>query len=427
MATWVNFVWQFTLVSRTLIWIALFLFIMLFIWAYFFQLDIASFASGEIVPAGEIKRIQHLEGGIIEEIFVKEGQQVLKDSPLVALMNTAPEANLREVESRIDSLNLYILRLESRLRGDDTLPEENQKYSSDQFSEANLLLKSQLKNLQTKLKAQKEIIIQKGFEIKELETRQSNLGNRLVLLNRQIEISEKLLKDGIVNEYEHLDLLKEKNTIQGTLLEGQVTLPRLEAAMREAETTLETIKNQDEGNSRLELEQARKELSEMNERRKKFVDSQARTTIRSPIDGIVKSIFYVTRGGVVPPGGTVLSIVPGQDELIIKGKLPVGEVGFVSKGQKARITLASAGARGFQPISGEVIYISPDSIIEPEQPPYFQVRIKPDQLYFEGSLQQYSLRPGIEVSIAIHTGVQSVLDYLIAPLRNDMHNALSER
>ena len=417
------------LVSRALIWIVLLLFAMLFIWSYFFQLDIASFASGEIVPAGEVKRIQHLEGGIIEEIFVKEGQQVLKDSPLIALMNTAPEANLREVQSRIDSLNIYILRLEAQLRGENTLSKTNAiaSDSSEQFIEAELLLKTQMKNRFHKIKAQEEIITQKRVEIKELEMRQSNLKKRLLLLARQIEISEKLLADGIVNEYEHLDLLKEKNTIQGSLLEGEVMLPRLEAALREEETALETIGNLEQGKTLLELEQARKELSEMNQRLKKFVDSQARTMIRSPIDGIVKSIFFVTKGGVVPPGGTVLSIVPGEDELIVKGKLPVGEVGFVSRGQKARITLASAGARGFKPISGEVTYISPDSITEPDIPPYFQVRIKPDQLYFEGSFQKYSLRPGIEVSIAIHTGVQTVLEYLVAPLRNDMHNAFSER
>ena len=126
-------------------------------------------------------------------------------------------------------------------------------------------------------------------------------------------------------------------------------------------------------------------------------------------------------------GGAVLSIVPGKDDLIVKAKLPVGEVGFVQAGQKARISLASSGARGFQPIEGTVVYISPDSITEPDHPPYFQVRIEPSQMLFEGGNQSYDLKPGVQVGIAIHTGTQTVLEYLISPLKNNMRNAFSER
>lgn len=415
--------------SSGLIWISLFFFSLLMFWATSYNLDIASHATGEVVPAGEVKRIQHLEGGIIEKIYVSEGQQVIRDAPLIELMGTAPEANLKEVESRIASLRILILRLESQLgfRTDFEAPSELSVDFAEQIVEAKLLLESKVRSIENKVRTQQEIITQKEIEVRELEIRQNNLKERLKLLERQIEISKVLLKDGLTNEYEHIDLLKESNSIKGTLLEGKEAVPRLEAALREEQLTLGTVRTQAEEDARKELEQARKELSEMRQRHRKFLDSQARTIIRSPIDGIIKSLFFVTEGGVVPPGGAVLSIVPGKDDLIVKAKLPVGEVGFVQIDQIARISLASSGARGFQPIEGKVVYISPDSISEPESPPYFQVRVRPSQTYFQGGNQRYELKPGVQVGIAIHTGTQTVMEYLLAPLKNNMRNAFSER
>lgn len=413
---------------RSNLWILVTFFLCMIAWSSYYQIDKASIAPGEVIPTTKVKRVQHLEGGIIKKIFVKEGQFIEKNAPLLELENTAPEADLNELDARIASLTIKKQRIRKQLNKEPNL--ELSKDLVTRFPEqartAQYVLDTKLKSLKKRIEIQREIIVQKESQINEVQSQKENLMNRLKMQRRQIEINKTLQQDGLTNEFDHLNLLKEANILEGKIADAKLQTPRLKSAYREAQLNLDRIWEKEEEQNLKELEEIRKQLIEFYERRKKLRDSQIRTMVRSPIEGIVKTIFYVTEGGVVAPGGSLMTIVPKDDPVVIRARLLVGDVGFIKLGQTCKMTLMSSGARSFHPLAGEIIYISPDSIIEGDNPPFYELKIKPKTSYFHSADRKYFLKPGVEVSVAVLTGYRSVLMYLLDPLINSMRGSMIE-
>lgn len=398
------------------------------VWAALFTLDIASHSIGEVVTSSQTQVVQHLEGGIVRKLLVKEGQSVRVGDPLVALERTASEAELNELEAHIASLTIRISRLEAQQAGKrnfEVPPVIAEKYPA-QIQVARQLFESQRMRRAGSLEVQGTKISQREAEHKELDARRAQLEGKLQLLREQIVISERLLKEGLTNKYEHLDLLKEEQTTQGQLNETHAALVRVEASRRQEAASLKTLAVGDREEIQVDLEDSRKQLLEFKERLLKYTDSQQRAIVRAPIDGTVMTMNVVTEGGVVAPGGTLLSLVPGGNALLIEAKLPVGDVGLIRPGQAARIQLLSSSARGFQPIDAEVIDISPDSVTERDEERYYRVRLRPAAHAFRRHAQSYALAPGVDVSVAILTGERSVLAYIFDPLLSGMSAALTE-
>ena len=158
-----------------------------------------------------------------------------------------------------------------------------------------------------------------------------------------------------------------------------------------------------------------------------FKHSLQRTVVRSPVDGTIKSLYVFTIGGVLRPGDPIVDIVPAGDRLIIEAKLPTSDIGYVEKGQAAKIKLASADAMRFGSLKGTVINISPDTLVTPEGMPFYKVRIETEADHFQRGRLKYNLFPGMQVAANIKTGQRTVLEYVLAPLLTSMDDAMQER
>jgi adhesin transport system membrane fusion protein len=175
-------------------------------------------------------------------------------------------------------------------------------------------------------------------------------------------------------------------------------------------------------------------MDEVSNRGDKFRDQLSRTELHAPMSGIVKQLYVNNIGGVVPPGGTVLDLVPGDGGIMVEAKLPTQDIGFIHIGQKAFVQLASAEATRYGRIEGKVVHISPDSVTNKDQAPapgalatYYIVRIETAAGYFGAGDMKYELTPGVQVSAGIVTGSRTVLAYLLYPIFRTMPFALSER
>jgi len=414
--------------ARRVIWTmgwALFAFV---IWATFFQLDVASRGVGEVVPAGQVKRIQHLEGGIVREIFVQEGQKVVAGQPLVELEGTASQSDSSELLSRLGALRIRIARLDAQLRRQKEVrfDGELERQYPEQIAAARELFRSQRERLQNSSSGQTHKVSQRRAEIEEITSRIAQLGGRDRLLSEQVGISVKLLKEGLTNQYAHLELLKEQTNVAGQLSEAEASLRKAQASLEAERVAMSAVDVDEDEALRKDLDESRSQLGELGERMKKFADSSMRTTIRAPLDGVVMSLFVVTRGGVIPPGGTVMTIVPGDDRLVVEVKLPVTDVGFVQVGQPTRLQLTASAGRRTQPLQGKVIHVSPDVVSEPQKEPYVLVRVAPESDRFQAGSWQYRLRPGSQLSTSILTGERSVLAYIVDPFRSGIHMAMTE-
>jgi membrane fusion protein, adhesin transport system len=400
----------------------------LLIWAAFSQLDIATQSYGEVAPADQVQKVQHLEGGIVREIHVKEGQKVKKGDPLVELEGIAAQADKQEIDSRIGALRIKIIRIEAVIarKGSIQFPADLLNNYPREIDEAKELYRTQLERSSSTRDAQSWKIVQRQEEFEELKARIAHLSEQRKILREQLRIDKELLDKGIGNQYEFLQRTREDSGLSGQILESQAALRRVEAGQKQEQSGLTSITSGNTEDLRKDLEESRKQLAELQKRLGKFQDSTARTIIRSPVDGTVFTLYTVTRGGVVSPGGLVVSLVPGDEHIVIETKLNAGEVGLVSVGQLARLRLEGASSQRFRPVDGKVLHISSDAITEPQKPPYFLVRIAPSQLNFTDGVTSYKLSPGVQVSASIVTGHRSVLQYVFSPMLGRFGGALTE-
>lgn len=398
------------------------------LWSFFFTLDIASHSTGEVTTAGQTKLVQHLEGGIVRRILVREGQTVKSGEALVEVERSAAESEMRELEALLGALQIRSLRLEAQLarKSDFKVPAELAARFPDQVATARALLLAQKSRVGSSYEAQSQKISQRSAEQAELLARRAHTESKLRLLMQQIEISQKLLSEGLANRYEHLNLQKEEELARGTLKEIDASLRRVAAAQRQEDASLRSLDSGDSEQFQKDLADTRRQIAEAQERMRKFSDTQDRLVVRSPIDGVVMTLHVVTEGGVIQPGGTLMTLVPANEPLLIEAKLPIGDIGMVRVGQDARIQLVSAVARGFQPIKGKVVHISPDSVLDEQKMPHYRVRIAPDSNAFDHRGTRYPLMPGVPVSVAILTGERSLFGYLAGPITDGFHMAFSE-
>ena len=398
-------------------------------WAWRGQLAIVSVAEGEVVPSTQVKTIQHLEGGIIREIKIREGERVKTGQSLITLESTASGADVGELKTRIVGLKIEIARLKAAASNakKPIFPPDLIKSYPRLIEEANKLFKSRKRRLDDEFASQNAIIAQRKQDIQEATARIRNQRNSLKLLKEQIAISEDLLKEQLTNRYKHLDLLKELARLKGSIEEDKVALKRAGSALAQASANKDSIRSKFSEEARTKLDTARRQLEEFTPRMSKFEDSLKRTIIRSPVNGIVKTIHVVTIGGVVRAGDAIIDIVPEGDRLIIEAKLKTQDIGYVREQQSARITLASADAMRFDGLEGTVIRVSPDTITSDDGEPYYKVRIQTDRNHFQRAKNRYDLFPGMQVIASIHTGERTIMEYLLDPFLNASDTAMRER
>lgn len=372
-------------------------------WAFFFEIDIVSNADGQIIPQGEVKTVQHLEGGIIDQILVKESEIVKKDQPLIILAATASEVEVDEVQVQIDSQVIKSIRLEAEINSFDIpiFPDNLVNERSELVNKSMELFISRQNKFEGDLKELDAVIVQ----------HQTSLD----ILIRQAEMSEELLEQKVTNEYAHLNVLKELNTAKGKL--------------EESVEKRENVRNDFIQNARNELQVAQRDLSELNETIKALKDNLNRTSINAPVDGIVKNLFFVTEGGVIRHGEPILDIVPTKDNLIVEARLLDSDIGFVQPGQSAVVKLSSADSVNFGQIEATVTQISPDTEKDEndQRIVFYKILLETEKNYFESKSKIYHLVPGVKVTASIHIGQRTVANYLLSPFWDSMGESFQER
>lgn len=418
-------------VNTTQIFFRLFtgIFIAFFLWGMLGTLDIVSMTDGEVIPSTQVKSIQHLEGGIVRKIAVREGQIVKKGQALVHLEQVISGADLSELLVRTNSLKIRIVRLEAEAAGLD-----QPDFTAEMLEGSSIIVGQEMDQFQARkndfenrMEAQQEAIIQKEQSVHQMTTRLENLESSIKLHREKVAISEQLLADELTNRYLHLDLLSKLNELEGTISETQSSLSSANAALNEAQAQQQQIQTSVMNEVQNDLNDSRGNLRELNERLIKFKDSVSRTVVRATVDGTIKTLHVVTEGGVIRPGDPVVDIVPEGDRLVIEAQLPTGDIGYVKVGQDVSIKLATADAAHFKDIKGTVKSISPDTILTPDGMPYYKVRIDADKAYFDGGSIQYQLYPGMRVVANITTGKRSVFAYIFGPVFSSFDSALQER
>jgi adhesin transport system membrane fusion protein len=414
---------------RLYLWICAVLCVVFVVWAAVMQLDIVSTAQGEVIPSTKIKSVQHLEGGIVRDIRVREGDRVEPGQPLVVLEETAQGSTVEELEVRISSLTAEAARLTAQAEGLDepVFPEDLVEHNPDLVQKARDLFNVSRQRLQSDLSGQRENVIQRQQDIREIQTRLKYSREEMENVRKQIALSAELLEEGLTTEFKHNQLLRDETKLKGKVGEDIAALPRARSSLAESQSKLKSLDQSFREEARSKLEDVSRELEEMKQRLRKYSDTLKRTVIRSPVQGLIKTLYIVTIGGVVKPGEVIVDIVPIEDRLVIEAHLPIQDIGYVQSGQDAVVKLASRDAGRFGKLDGKVVHVSPDTFTTPEGATFYSVRIETAEDSFVRGDFEYKLIPGMLVTAYIHTGQRTVLDYLLDPFLDSMDQALKER
>ena len=381
-------------------------------------IEVLSLADGKIIPQGRIKFVQHLEGGIVEEILIKEGQKVETSQPLVILSKEKASSEFEEINSRLKSINLSILRVnsEKEKRNDIIIPDQMKNlFDNDLIKFENELLKSRKKAIDSERKS-------KVSNIDKSKQNLINLKKRLKIVKEQESISEKLLKAEATNRLRHLELLRELSDVESKIDEQK-------SLILFNENELEKVNNNYEEQLNQELSALKKEKEELNKRIQKYSDSLNRTVLKSPVTGIVKLISVNSKGAIVAPGVTVVEIVPDNEKLIVEAKLPLSEIGYISSGLDAKIRLNTPEGSRFRALEGKVVFVGADriSISDKNEESYYLVKIETKETSFSKKDENFELFSGVPVMVGIITGKRSFVDYFLTPFKDKVSFALSER
>ncbi|MCM2286829.1 MAG: HlyD family type I secretion periplasmic adaptor subunit [Desulfobacula sp.] len=398
-------------------------------WAYHGELDIVSVADGQVVPSGKIKHIQHFEGGIIQDIKINEGDEVEKDQPLIELEQLRSGASLDEIQMRIDALTIDIIRYTAAIQNKETVtfpPDIEQKHPQLVKDACSLFL-AHKNSVESKIEKLTQIVDQKKQRIKTIESNLDNKKQRLPMLEEQLSLSKDLLEDNLTTRYKHIEIMQNAKEIEGSIKNDMSALIEANHALKETQANLQEVVYSFKEETTEKLKEAKQELNEFSVRLKKFEDSLEKTVIRSPINGVIKKLYLVTRGGVIKPGDIIADIVPSEEKLIIEAHLPISDIGYVQKNQTALLQLPTSDARKYDKLIGKVITISPDTFTDQNKRTFYNVLIESEQNFFQSGEQKHKLYPGMVLLAYIHIGKRTVLDYILDPLMNTLSFSMQER
>jgi membrane fusion protein, adhesin transport system len=402
--------------------------VLFLVWASFAKLEEVSVAIGEVVPQGKVKVIQHLEGGIITDIFVKEGDSIKKGSELVQLDLGAGGVNKEELEVRLDGLLLNRARLTAEANAQELiLPKEIEEARPAMAKAVRQSYEARIRDLNSRRSVLKDKLVQKELSVDELESRLSSTQRNLKITERRFKMSENLLKDKLTSQMDHLQLEAEVEKLQGEITTLMSSIPKAKASTRESHSQIAEEETTFQREAQEELGSVEQSIAQTYELLSKATDQGIRALIKSPIDGVVQNMAYNTIGGIVRAGEPIMEIVPIGENLVIEAKLNPIDRGYVEEGQDAVVKINTYDYVRYGGLDGKVIHVAPDSTTSPEGETYFQVVVQTDKIYLGDKPGLYVITPGMGATVDIHTGERSVMEYLVKPVLKMRHESFRER
>ena len=413
------------------------IFTIFLIWAAFAEIDELARGNGKVIPTDKIQTVQSLDGGIISEIFIKEGDIVKFDDPLMKIDTTRFQATLEESKQEYLSLLAVKARfeIESRIDIDNDLPkiefdakvlEDDSKYNINE----KLLLENRFRELKSSINVLKSQENQKIQELREIESTIRKLSDSLGFIEEQRKTIRKLVERGVKSNFDLLNIEKEYNQTKGDLQTAKLSISRSNYAINEAQNKIKEKINIFKSEASNELQKA---VSQINRFEAKLVgdrDKVAKTTITSPVDGIIKQLNFNTIGGVVQSGIDLIEIVPLSDALVVEAKIDPKDIAFINPSQKAIIKITAYDFAIYGGLDAKIVEISADTIVDKESKEgksYYRVLVKTDKNYLERKGKRLPIIPGMVATVDIVTGKKTILDFILKPILKVRQDSLHER
>lgn len=414
--------------TRITLWASFAFLIAFIIWASFAQVDEVTRGEGKAIPSSRLQKIQNLEGGIVSEVFVHEGQIVEAGQPLLRLDDTRFRSNVGESEADRNALIARISRLQAQI--DDkplAISPEIERDAPGIASGERALFNTQRERFRSEISGLEEQLSQKRQELLDFEAKKVQFRNSLNLLQQEVRMSEPLIAAGAISRVEVLRLRRSEVETRGQLDSVILSIPRAQSAIKEIESKIAEAKGRYRSDALAELNEALTNLSKTEASSKAIEDRVNRTLVTSPVRGVVQQLLVTTIGGVIQPGSELVEIVPLDDTLLVEAKVRPQDIAFLHPGQQAMIKFTAYDYTIYGGLKGSLEHISPDTIADKEGRSFYQIRLRTERNHLGSEEHPLLIIPGMVVSVDIITGRKTVLSYLLKPILRAKAEALRER
>ena len=396
------------------------------VWAAITPMKETATTSGQIIPVGSVNVVQHLEGGIIREILVEEGQIVEPGEVLMRLQSAAAQAELDQLRAKESTLAIKAERLRSFVLGFEPDFSAGSNFP-DLVRDEETILQMQKGARDSRLAVLLSRIEQREAEIAALDEQRKSLNAQIAITREQLEMRRKLAAKKLIPKIDLLDNERAMSDSMGQLNAVIADITRAKGSLSEARAAVLELQATLGSDAVAEMGEISGELAQVREARIKLEDRTRRLEIEAPVRGIVKGLVTQTIGSVVPPGETIMEIVPFDDTLVAEVRILPKDVGHLSVGQPAQVKVTTYDVARYGVVEGELKQISASTFRDEEGEPYFKGIIELSQSYVGTLPDQNPILPGMVVDADVSTGSKSLFRYLLKPVYRSLDGAFSER
>lgn len=413
--------WNYRLVAWP---IMLFAFVFV-VWAALSEIDESVRGEGKVVPSGQTKILQHLEGGIVAEILVEEGSNVKKGDAIYLLNQSFFQADKNEKEIELLALTARQLRLKAEILESKKvifpkiLKEKIPELIKNQYQ----VFRNSRNDFKEESGALQDEIEQKIHRLKEMKQKVKNLDVELGIAKEKLAIQEKLMKKGAASRNDYLRELSVKQNLVTKIDSLKSSIPVGEAEIQEANKKLKSYKSKEHTKQLKELNKVKVQMRKLTAKAKASTDRQSRTLIKSPVNGKVNKLYFHTIGGIIKAGDKVAEITPIGESLTIEAQIKSLDRAQIWEGQKVSVDITAFDFSKYGMLEGELISISPDSFTDKMGNVFYQVKVKTYKTSFS---KNEIILPGMVANLNILTGKKTILEYILKPLKDIKHQSMTE-
>ncbi|HLD16387.1 MAG TPA: HlyD family type I secretion periplasmic adaptor subunit [Coxiellaceae bacterium] len=431
---------RFRLIRKGVLVISI-VFFLLLLWSAFASINEVAITVGQIQPYDKSYPIQHLEGGIIDEVYVHNDQKVKEGDPLIKMDPIHAQSQLAIDEAQAVNLTLDIVRLQAFL--DNKAPDEVDwvgSISSSQFDMINDknqiydLIQNEQSQLArenasqaSKITEQENQIAQDKERIRNLDTKISTAKTQSDLFSRELAMYENLVKKHYVSEKDYLTAKRRMNEASEVITDLQSEKVAAEGALKESQAKLESFRADREATAHQQLSETKASLIRIQQNLKQLSDQAQRTVIRAPISGIVQGIEG-KKDSIIAPRQKIMEIIPSDQELVVESRVRPRDIGHITVGDKVNVKIYTFDYVRYGGVEGSVVSISPSTYTDPASGLlYYKATIELNKNYIGKDPKKNLLKPGMSVQADIITDRRSLLKYLLKPVQGTVSESFGER
>jgi len=394
-------------------------------WSAVSRVDEVTRGEGKVIPSRQLQVLQSLDGGIVSEILVHEGDIVQPNQVLLRIDQTRFTSSVRESRVQYTALLAKAARLRALTEGVPfVIPDDVAKEDPTTVEEERRLYESRRNELETTTSIARQQLTQRQQELVEVRAKYEQAAKAYEISAKELAVTKPLIASGAVSEVELLRLERDVGRFRGERDMAAAQSSRIQASISEANHKLEEVSLSFRNEAGKELADTMAKLNSVAESSVGLSDKVTRSVLRSPVKGTVKRLLINTVGGVVQPGKDVVEVVPLEDNLLLEARVQPRDIAFLRPGQKAMVKFTAYDFSIYGGLEGKLELIGADSVVDEKGNAFYVVRVRTNKSTIGNNLP---VIPGMVAEVDIITGEKSVLTYLLKPVLRAKARALSER